>query len=139
MTYVSSQAFAGRSTVLQFNTGSGYQQLGELKKITFSGSKYDLADTTNMQSGAFREWLPTLADSGDVSFDANYLVADPGQNELLIAFNNASLVNFEVVLPVGGHIISLSGFVQEITRDFPVDKPAQLTGKIKITGAIAIQ
>ncbi len=77
MSYVNSQAFAGRGTLLQIGSGGSspytFTTLAEVKKIQFSGSKYDLADVTNMQSGTFREWLPTLADSGEISFEANLI------------------------------------------------------------------
>lgn len=138
MTYTVSQAFPGRGTELQYNIGSGFTTLAELKKIDFSGSKYDLADVSNMDGGNFREWLPTLADSGELSFDGNYVPADQSQKDLLNSFNNATLVAWQVVLPGGRGTISFNAYVQELARSIPVDKEASVSGKLKITGKITI-
>src|SRR6266436_9002570 len=119
MTYTTSQAFAGRSTQLQYNIGSGFTTLSELKKIDFSGAKYDLADVSNMDGGNFREWLPTLADSGDLSFDGNYIPLAQSNTDLLNAFNNATLVSWQVILPGARGTLAFSGYVQELTVSLP--------------------
>lgn len=148
MSYVHSQAFAGRKSVLQYSTNPpsvAYQQLAEIKTIQFSGAKYDLADVTNMESSNFREWLPTLADSGDLSFTGNLIPNDPTQGDLIEFFNNATLVTWEVVLPAdptNGFPTSLGTFkflayVSSIDRSIPVDKEGSVSGKLKITGAVS--
>ncbi len=138
MSYVTSNAAAGRGTLLEAQYGSplAYQIIAEIKTIQFSGSKYDLADVTNMQSGNFKEWLPTLADSGDLSFTANKIAADATQQQLISFFDNATKVNWQIVLPNGLGTISFTGYVVELSADYPVDKEVTLTGKIKITGQI---
>lgn len=148
MTYVNSAAFAGRGSKLQYSTNPpsvAYTQLAEIKTIQFTGMKYDLADVTNMQSSNFREWLPTLADSGELSFSGNLIPNDTTQSDLISFFNNATLVTWEVVLPAApaqGFATSLGTFtfkayVSSIDRNVPVDKEGSLTGKLKITGAIS--
>ena len=147
MAYTGSNAVAGRASVLQFSTNPtsvAYTTLAEIKTISFSGLKYDLADVTNMESGNFREWLPTLADSGDLSFSGNLIPNDPSQTDLISFFNSATLVSWEVVLPPApaeGFNTSLGTFsfkayVSSIDRSIPFDKEASITGKLKITGEI---
>jgi hypothetical protein len=147
MSYTGSKAFAGRGSVLQYSTNPPsvpYVELAEIKSIAFSGMKYDLADVTNMQSSNFREWLPTLADSGDLSFSGNLIPNDPTQTDLIDFFNTAALVNWEVVLPADasqGYPTSLGtfkfkAFVSSIDRNIPVDKEGSISGKLKITGEI---
>jgi len=140
MPYVNSQAFAGRGTVLQLGTGGSspytFTELAEVKKIQFSGTKYDLADVTNMESGNFREWLPTLADSGEVSFEANLIPGDATQQSLIATFNSAILTPVQVVLPNALGTFAFNAYVQTIDRDFPIDKEATISGKLKITGQI---
>lgn len=142
MAYLNSQAFAGRTTQLEFLdttlSPSAYVQIDEVKTINFTGSKADLADVTNMQSGVFREWLPTLNDSGELAFTANYLPGDSTQTKLIGFFNAQTLVSWNVVLPNSLGIISFKGFVVGLDRDIPVDKEASMSGKIKITGAITL-
>jgi len=147
-TYTNSNAFAARGTILQYSTNPpsvAYTPLLEIKKIGFSGTKYDLADVTNMNSSNFREWLPTLADSGDLTFEGNLIPNDPTELALVGFFNNATLVTWEVVLPADanqGFNTSLGTFtflayVASIDRTLPVDKEASISGKLKITGKIS--
>lgn len=147
MAYTNSQAFAGRASQLQYTTNLSvaYVVLSEIKTISFSGSKYDLADVTNMQSSNFREWLPTLADSGDLAFTGNLIPNDVTEAALIGFFNTATLVNWKVVLPPNaaqGYPTSLGnftflGYVSSIDRTVPVDKEGSLSGKIKITGQVS--
>ena len=99
--YTNSAAFCPRGTVIQFEApGSTYlEPLAEIKNINFSGAKYDLADVTNYESGNFREWLTTLVDSGECSFEGNYISGDPSQASLLNFFNNGTLVLWQITLP----------------------------------------
>ena len=140
MPYTSSQAIAGRGSIIQFGTGSAspytFSVLAEVKKIQFSGSKYDMADVTNFESGTFREWLPTLADSGEISFEANLIPSDASQAALLTAFNAATLQPWQVVLPNGVGTFTFNAYVQSLERDVPLDKEATISGKLKITGQI---
>jgi predicted secreted protein len=140
MSYVQSAAFAGRGSELLYGSGSPliYTLLAELKKITFSGRKLDLVDVTNMQSGIFREWLPTLLDSGDVDMDANFIPGDPTQTAINNYFNTATLVPWEVILPNGLGTMNFNGYVSADAWDLVVDKEATVTIKIKITGAITV-
>lgn len=146
MTYVNSKAFAGRGSVIQYSTNPpsvAYVELSEIKTIQFSGMKYDLADVTNMQSSNFREWLPTLADSGDVSFTGNLIPNDATELAMIGFFNNATLVTWQIVLPPSvDYPTSLGsftflGYVSSIDRNIPVDKEGTISGKIKITGQIS--
>jgi predicted secreted protein len=139
MAYTNSAAFCPRGTVIQFEApGSTYfEQLAEIKNINFSGAKYDLADTTNYESGNFREWLTTLADSGECSFEGNYIPGDPSQSSLLGFFNNGTLVLWQVTLPSNLGQITFKGFVSSLEHNLPLDKEATINVKIKITGAVA--
>lgn len=148
MSYTGSAAFAGRGSSLQFSVNPpsvAYVPAAEIKTISFSGSKYDLADVTNMESGNFREWLPTLADSGELAFTGNMIPNDATEGDLIGFFNTATLVTWQVVLPAApqqGFAVSLGtftfkGYVSSIDRSIPVDKEASISGKIKITGQIS--
>jgi predicted secreted protein len=143
MAYTSSAAFAPRGTVIQFSTNAnpslGYSVLAEIREINFTGAKFDLADTTNYESGVFREWLTTLADSGECSFQGNYIPTDASQQSLLSFFNTGTLVNWEIILPSsgGGNTIYFKAYVVSLEHNLPLDKQATIQGKLKITGAVA--
>lgn len=146
--YTNSAAFAGRGTILQYSTNPpsvAYTVLAEIKNVSFTGSKFDLADVTNFQSGNFKEWLATLGDSGELAFSGNMIPNDPTENALLGFFNAATLVTYQVVLPAQpsqGFNVSLGtftfkAFVAGIERSVAHDKPGEISGKLKITGTIS--
>src|ERR1700741_4095570 len=139
MPYTNSAAFSPRGTVIQYEAigSASYTLLAEIKEINFSGAKYDLADVTNYESGNFREWLTTLADSGEVSFTGNYIPGDVSQSALLGFFNNGTLVNWQVVLPNGLGTIGFKAYVSSLDHNLPLDKEATIVGKLKITGAVS--
>ena len=151
MSYNRSQAFAGRSTVLQYSINPpsvAYNQLEEVKNVSFTGTKSDLADVTNMNSSNVKEWLPTLIDSGDLSISGNLIPNDQSEVDLINFFNNQTLVFWEVVLPPGGNVngtpyltsegtFSFAAYVSSVDRSMPVEKEATITVKLKITGKIS--
>jgi predicted secreted protein len=150
--YVRSQAFPGRSTVLQYSTNPPsipYVELQEVKTIGMTGMKYDLSDVTNMNSSNFKEWLPTLADSGDLAITGNLIPNDSTAEDLINFFNSATLVTWQVVLPPGGNgsqifavsegTFTFTAYVSSIDRNIPVEKEATISIKLKITGRIQFQ
>jgi predicted secreted protein len=146
MSYNGSQSFAGRQTVLKYSVNPPsvpYAELNEIKTIGFSGSKADVQDVTNMNSSQFKEWLPTLIDSGDLSLTGNMIPNDQSEVDVLGFFNNLTLVYWEVVLPPGigfpvsEGTFSFKAFVVSVDRTVPVEKEATLSLKLKITGPIA--
>jgi predicted secreted protein len=142
MSYVNSQAFAARGTTIGFlvEPSVSYQTLAEIKEINFTGAKYDLADVTNYESGNFREWLTTLADSGEVSFSGNYIPSDASQQQLLGYFNNGTLVDWQITLPAAANApnpITFRAYISSLEHNLPLDKEATITGKLKITGKVS--
>lgn len=145
MSYVQSAAFAGRGTVLQYSTNPPsvpYTILEEIKTVSQSGMKADLADVTNMQSSNFREWLPTLNDSGELAVAGNLIPNDASEEDLITFFNAQTRVHWQVVLPASqAHPTSegtyaFQAFVTGIDRNIAVDKEASISVKLKITGII---
>lgn len=143
--YTGSQAFAGRGTALNYSTNPpsvAYTEATEIKTIGFSGMKYDLEDVSNMNSSNFKEWLPTMADSGDLSISGNMIPNDATEVALLGFFAAATLVTWEVVLPPGPGYPTSEGtftfkaYVSSVDRTIPVDKVATISIKLKITGAV---
>ena len=135
-----SSIFATRNTTAVPDCSSlGYLLLAEVKDLSFSGAKDDLADVTNFESGNFREWLTTLADSGELSFSANYIPADPSQQLLLGFFNIGELVEWKIVLPAAanGGPIYFNAYVSSLEHNLPLDKEAMLSVKLKITGQVS--
>jgi hypothetical protein len=133
-----SAAFAPRGTQL-LRAGV---LIAEVKKIQKTGSKQDLADVTNMDSPSFfREFLPTLNDSGELSFDCNLIPGNASQQALLTDFNTQAKTAYTVQLPPDGlgnpqGKWDFNGFVTTDDFDLPIDKEGTKAVKIKITGPV---
>jgi Lambda phage tail tube protein, TTP len=143
---MSSQAFAGRASHLQRGDGNTptetFVAILELKKISRTGSKADLADVTNMDSGVYREYLPTLLAAGEIAFEGNYIPNDTTQQDLQTDFDTQRLGNWKIALPPAGTYTVTQGtwtFKAYVTAlevpDLQVDKEATTSGKLTITGA----
>ena len=128
-----SSAFAARGTQLQ----RAGVTIAEVTKINKSGSKMDLVDVTNMDSPSFfREFLPTLNDSGELSFDCNFIPGDAAQQALLDDFNNQVKSAYIIPLPSTKGRFSFDGYVTTDDLDLTIDKAATKPGKVKVTGPI---
>ncbi len=138
-----SKSFRPQGIVLQTDKGTGtFEPIAEVKKIDFTGGKADMADVTNQDSvGAHREFLPTLLDAGELSFDGNYLGnLDASQADLQTLFEGQTLSQWKIILPIPpGETVSrgtwsFAAYVNAFDPVFPVDKEASFTAKLKITG-----
>jgi predicted secreted protein len=133
-----SNAFAARSSKLQRSPdNSTFTTIAEVLKINGSGGKSDLADVTNMDSpSSFREKLPTLLDSGDVSFDVNWIPGNTTQTQLTTDFNNQTLLYWKILLPNGTNGLTFQAYVTDKNFDLPIDKQGTKSLKLTITGPI---
>ena len=144
MPYTGSKAFAGRGSSLELGSGSPtptFTAIAELRKISRGGSKADIADVTNMESGNYRESLPTLLTPGEISFEGNYIPSDATQASLQTQCDNQTLSPWQIILPPTGSPPTSQGgwsFNAYVTAlDIPelqVDKEATIAGKLTITG-----
>jgi predicted secreted protein len=142
--YTNSRAFAPIGTMLMCGNDDAvvspyspetFTQLAEVQTIQRSGSKSDLVDVTNMQStGGYREKLATLRDGGEVSFTANYIPDDTTQISLQTLFDDATLRNWEIVLPQGKGQWNFAAYVSSNDYDLPFDKEGKISAKLTITG-----
>lgn len=131
-------AFAPRGTALQHSPdGVTYTTIGKISKIQNTGSKADLADITNMDSPTiYREFLPTLADAGEVTFDMNFEPGDASQQVLNTDFQAQTEGYYKIVLPGALGNATFRAFVSSQDFDLPIDKQGTKALKLKVTGAI---
>lgn len=133
-----SKAFAPRGTQLEHGdtaTPPNYTTIAEITKIDITGSKADVPDVTNMDSPtAYREFLATLIDAGEINIECNFVPGNAPQQVLEADFSAQVNAPYRIVLPNSLGEATFNGFV--VSRDFaiPIDKQATRTVKIKITG-----
>ena len=114
-----------------------FQDIAEIQQVAFSGSKVDLADVTNTQSpNRRREYIATLIDSGELTFNANFIPSDGSQAALRSTMDAAEAVNWLVTLPNSLGTLAFAGIITSLDRNLDFSKEAKLSGKVKITGPI---
>jgi len=133
----------GQGSVFSISTdGTTFTTVNQLKTVSFSGTKLDTEDITNMSSpNSTREFAPTLLDSGQVSLSGVFNPHDAGQLSFAAAFNAITLLTCKLVFPVmtgdtTAFTREFTGYVTEYTLSDAFDKSATLSATIKISGVI---
>lgn len=103
--------------------------------ISFNGMEFDEADiTTHGSSGKFREFLLTLADPGTLEFPINYDPTEPTHIGLRNDLFNATIREYQIVLPGAIETITVSGYVKAGPFEYPTDGPIMQNVTIRLTG-----
>jgi len=129
-------AFKGQGTQLQ----RAGVTVAEIINIDGPDGKAEFDDATNMDStGNFKEWIPTLLDSGELSFTGNFVGAsNVSQAQLISDFNNFTLSSWTVLFPGGKGQIDFDAYVGQFSLKVPHDKKVDFSSKLKITGPVTI-
>ncbi len=129
-------AFKGQGTKLN----RAGLPIAECVNFDLGGAKADFDDATNMDSvGNFKEFIPTLLESGELSFTGNFLgVASTSQAQLVSDFNNFTLSTWTMVFPSGRGTVTFDAYVAQFDLKVPHDKKVDFSSKLKITGPVTI-
>jgi predicted secreted protein len=127
---MASLAISGKGTLLK---------IGEVKSIGGPSFSSDTNDVTSHSSpGAWREFIASLIDPGDLSFDINFVPTNATHNAstgLLADFQNRVRRNFKIVFPDGGSTTwSFQGIITGFNMNAPIDDALTASVTIKITG-----
>ena len=84
------------------STSDAFIQIKKAKDISGPQITQQYADATHMQSpGGYQEQIPTYKSNGQITFNVNRIMTDPGQRALIDATNAnpAELCEFEIEFP----------------------------------------
>lgn len=130
------------ATVTSFTGGAAgaeiFTTIAEITNISGPQNTLELIDATHMESpDAFREYIPSLLDGGEISFDLNYLPADANQLGLRDDLLARTRRNFHIVwTDTGGTTDLFSGYVTDFTPSAQIDDKLSASCTIKVTGPI---
>lgn len=137
-----STATASYGTLLKQGDGAmseAFTSITEVTNLSSPGMKLDLQEVTNMESPtAWREFIATLKDAGEVTVEFNGLPAETQQVALRTCLVNKTKRNFRITFTDSGPTTwNFSGFVTNF-QYVPGDVNGALKGNatIKITGAM---
>jgi hypothetical protein len=136
---MASAAIAGIGTAIKIDNGSGvYTTIAEVKDITGPTVTADILEVTNMDSASFfKEYIPTLKDGGEITFDCNWTGASSTQNQLVTDFSNRTLRLFQIVTThTSPKTIGFSAYITNLGHAFPVADTVKRSVTLRITGAV---
>ena len=120
------------STASSFAAGDEVGDLTNISGPTMSAEEIDVSshDTT----GDYREFASGFLDAGEMSLEGN-LREDGGAEDLVDAFNDRKVRNFEVIFPTTGNLTwSFAGHVTGVETAAPYDDKASFSATVRITG-----
>jgi hypothetical protein len=120
--------------------GSSYTNLLQLKKFGFGGLKADFDDITNLDSPTiFKEWMKTVVDGSDVTFQGVMNPADPTLEGLLsnLATAGSAALNYWKITTTDGSVLIFQAYVADFKFDVEYNKAMVFSGSLKIVGNVA--
>jgi hypothetical protein len=126
--------FVGEGQQIEYD-GTIEYILAHISDVTYSGSKVDTADNTDASAvDGYRTFLPALKDAGDCTVKAFWYPGEPSQEGLETI--KGEIVTWTHTLPQSLGTLTFSGMVTSTDHSAPLDKAAELTVKIKISGPV---
>lgn len=126
-------------------TGASYTNVAQLKNIKFSGIKASFDKITNLDSptggagnAVFEEYLKTLVDGDNITFDLVMNPADPTFQSFLtnLQLNGQSALYYWKITLTDGSVLVFNGYASDFKFDVAYDKAITGSGGIKIVGPI---
>lgn len=110
--------------------------VGELNTINGPAMDQGTVELTHMESPSrTREFVPGLVDTGEVTFEGNFVYADPGQAGLLGVLGSGVNRGYSITFPFATAVTcSFTGILTHFEVGAPVDDKLGFSGSIKITG-----
>jgi predicted secreted protein len=140
MAYTGSQATAGPGFLLDYEKPSdgSWVHVGEVKDINGPDESTDEVDVTNQDStGGFKEFIATLQDGGNVTFDTNLVPGDTGQQALFGLKHARTIVPWRIQEGDTGYYTHFKGFVNKLGRAFPVGGVMTVSCGIRVSGPVS--
>lgn len=128
----------GFGVVLKRHNGSIYVQVAQLRDVTGPSMKKDRVDVTTKDSTArWREFLSTLRNGGDVTFEIEYDPAAATHATLIDDFESDTTTQYQIAFgDAGTTAASFVGTVTGFEPTGPMEGALTANVTISITGAV---
>jgi predicted secreted protein len=138
---MASGARTARGTLLKASDMAGspvFTTIAEVRNISGPTTTVNTEDVTNMDSGAYMEFVPTLIDSGELTFEINYK-SDATQDLLRSDLQAVTFRNYQLVLPT---LVTETWAFSAIVTGFQLaasqDSVMRASVTLKISGAVTV-
>lgn len=140
MVYTASEATAGPGFLLDFEEPlipGTWTHVAEILDINGPDESTDEVEVTNQDSTEnWKEFLATMQDGGNVTFDLNLVPGNAGQTALADLKHNRTTVNWRIRMADTGYGTYFAGFVNKLGRVFPVQGKMTRAAGIRVSGAV---
>lgn len=116
-----------------------YVEIPYSTAVMMPGIQFDTVDvTTNSSPNGFREFIPGLADGGEVTFTINWHDDETSHQELWEAQQARDVTQFQIALPQfdTNNLFDFEAFVTGLSIESPTDSQVTQAVTLKITGNI---
>ncbi len=137
-------AVAAYGTLIKMGDGAteeAFTAIAEISNISGPGFSMDTAEVTHHEStGAFKEFVGTLLDGGEVTLEGNWLVANATQGlnadgSIMYAYMNRTVDNYQIVWPDSGSTEwTFAALVTNIEPSSDVSDKSSVSITLKVTG-----
>lgn len=145
---MASQATIGWSTIYEIwdeeglivSGGEAFAEVCEIFNLTPGSQTADRIDVTHFCSpGRRREYIPGLIDSGEASFETNYIPGSPEDQLILALLNSGHVVQHRITFPQQQgsdvrHRVTFEASVTGYERQVPIDDRMTATVKLAPSG-----
>jgi hypothetical protein len=128
----------GLGTQLQRDDGAGnYSTIAEVDNIAGPSEGLDNDDATSLDSAA-REFIGTIVNSGQVTFDLNFLPGNATHQGLISDLRNKALRNFKLNFTqfTPTRVFSFAALVTGFDRSAATSKKTTAKCTLKISGLV---
>ncbi len=139
---MATSAISSHGTLLKIGDGAGtevFTTIAEVLDISGPGLSVSVEETTNHDSGGWRERTPTLKDGGEVTFDINYYSATT-QDQIETDMLALTKRNWKLVFPLpasGTDTRAFAAYVTGFEPSAPVEGVLKASVTLSITGAVS--
>ncbi len=134
------EARLGYGTLLQRYTGATWVTVAEQVSLSGPGLSSDDVEVTNHDStGGSKEYIPALMDTGEVSFDGNFIPGNASQMQLLTDQKSRTVADWRIVLPDAAVVTdrtkwTFPGYIKTLDFDYPTQEVMKISGTMKLAG-----
>lgn len=112
-----------------------FTEIAEVKSVSGPELSMGVIDVTNMQStNNTREFIPSLIDPGEVSFDVNLLGASATQKALKTDMEARTKRNFQLIFTdANGSYLAFSGYIVGFGFSASIEEALSASLRVKVT------
>jgi len=132
-------AVLGLQTAIRISISDVMTDIPYAFDIAMPGITFDTVETTsNSSPNGFREYIPGLADGGEVTFTLNWHDDETAHQELWEAQQAREVTDFQIAMPQFGtnNLFDFQAFVTGLPITSPIGDRVTQAVTLKITGNI---